>query len=173
MTSSRKAVIIGAGALGLGFLGERLAEDYRLCFADVGVKDKLLRNLRERQAYTINICTPQDIIVKTVQGQFQAVNMDASAERETMYQCLTECDLVFTATSRKVLPVVVSRIAGALNESESPTWLLFGENGLGIAEEHGAAFSSQTTLVEHRHVENVSHGQYCRRAGFCTYVAKS
>jgi hypothetical protein len=30
-----KAVIVGAGALGLGFLAERLAHDYDLCLADV------------------------------------------------------------------------------------------------------------------------------------------
>ena len=46
----KKAVIIGAGALGLGFLAERMALDYDLCLADTSVKAQILSHLRRHFA---------------------------------------------------------------------------------------------------------------------------
>ena len=145
---ANRAVIIGAGALGLGFLAERMAQDYQLCFADIGQKSDVLGHLRNLQEYTLNLCGAQGIRTKTIRGCFQAVNMDAQEERKAMHGVLQDCDAVLTATSRSVLGAVVSRIAPALNAASSKTWLLFGENGLQIASEHAPSFDPQVVLVD-------------------------
>ena len=46
------AVIVGSGALGLGFVAERLAPDYDLCLADVRAQEARLLRLEIQQSYT-------------------------------------------------------------------------------------------------------------------------
>ncbi len=50
-----KAVIIGAGALGLGFLAERMAGDYDLCLVDTSARKELLRHIDARGEFTVNV----------------------------------------------------------------------------------------------------------------------
>ena len=52
----QRAVIIGAGALGLGFLAERLTGDYALHLADTTPKAALLQRLQDEQGFTVNLC---------------------------------------------------------------------------------------------------------------------
>ncbi len=46
---SPRAVIIGTGALGLGFVAERLAPDYDLCLADLRAQEARLSELGREQ----------------------------------------------------------------------------------------------------------------------------
>ena len=73
---SGKVVIIGAGALSLGFLGERLAPDYELIFADKNIKAHLLKELQNQQQYILNICHLDGIESVSIQGRFNVFNLD-------------------------------------------------------------------------------------------------
>jgi mannitol-1-phosphate 5-dehydrogenase len=143
-----KAVIIGAGALGLGFLAERLASDYDLCLADLSSNEKLLRQIKDDQGFTLNLCRLEDVSSKRVVGHFQVVLTDSPEDRVKLEQALREADLVLTVTGRNLLDKVVETIAPAMNERVKKGWLLFCENGRHIATSYADSFGPQTVLVD-------------------------
>jgi mannitol-1-phosphate 5-dehydrogenase len=141
-----KAVIVGAGALGLGFLAERLAHDYELCLADVQAKQEVLNQIEAQQGFSLNVCRLDGIDTRQVAGSFTVATADAPDT--SAFDCaLGEAALVLTATGVKILDRVVERIAPILNARARSGWLLFCENG-----QHAAAyahmFGSNTTLVD-------------------------
>jgi len=143
-----KAVIIGAGALGLGFLAERMAADYELTLVDTAVQAASLEHLQRHQGYTVNICAPDGVTTTTISGVFQTVVSDASGGRDQLAQALLQADLVLTATGRKFLDGIVADIAGMLNKRQQKTWLLFCENGRDIAAYYRKDFQPQIVLVD-------------------------
>ena len=84
-----KAVIIGAGALGLGFLAERMAPGYDLCLADTSAKSELLSHLQRDQGFTLNVCGRDGIVARKVIGLFETALID-TAEGD-----VDDLDLVF------------------------------------------------------------------------------
>jgi mannitol-1-phosphate/altronate dehydrogenase len=134
-----KVVIIGAGALGLGFLAERLARDYELCLVDTKAKAGLLCGLAGAGAFVVNICGPDGIEKVRVPGPFTTVIADDPAARDKYQQVLREADLILTATRRSLLDALVPAMQPAISDTSKKRWLLFCENGLDIA----AAFAPQ------------------------------
>ncbi|MBC8254011.1 MAG: hypothetical protein H8E35_08275 [Ardenticatenia bacterium] len=145
-----KAVIVGAGALGLGFLVERLAPDYDLWLADVSTNANIdtLRQIEADQGFTVNRCSLQSMQAHRVTGRLQLILADTPEGRPQLDQALAQADLVLTATGRSVLDRVVASIAPTLNGRQRKVWLLFCENGLHIAASYAASFGPQTVLVD-------------------------
>jgi mannitol-1-phosphate/altronate dehydrogenase len=143
-----KAVIIGTGALGLGFLAERLAGDYDLCLADLSLNEDLLRRIETDQSFTLNLCSLEGTSPTQVMGHFQVAFTDTLAGRRKLDQALLETDLVLTATGRRLLDDIVTMIAPALNAHTTKAWLLFCENGQHIAASYAHSFGPQTVLVD-------------------------
>lgn len=143
---SRRAVLIGAGALGLGFLAERLAADYRVCLADVMAKEGLLKRIEADQGFELNLCRLDGIHTRQVTGSF-AVAFTDGPDKGPLDRALAEADLVLTATGVKVLDEVVSRISPVLNARTDTVWLLFCENGRHAAT-HAPRYGSQVVLVD-------------------------
>jgi mannitol-1-phosphate/altronate dehydrogenase len=143
-----KAVIIGGGALGLGFLAERTASHYDLCLADLSSNENLLCQIESDQSFTINLCSLEGISTKRVTGHFQVIFTDRPEGRGELDQALPEADLVLTATGRRLLDDVVAMIAPAMNGRAKKGWLLFCENGRHIAASYARSFGPQTVLVD-------------------------
>jgi mannitol-1-phosphate/altronate dehydrogenase len=143
-----KAVIIGSGALGLGFLAERTARHYDLCLADVSSNEKLLRQIEGDQSFTINLCSLEAVSPQRVVGQFQVALTDTVDGRLELDQALRDADLVLTATGRQILDDVVAMIAPAMNGRAKKGWLLFCENGQHIAASYTHSFGPRTVLVD-------------------------
>jgi mannitol-1-phosphate/altronate dehydrogenase len=143
---SGKAVIVGAGALGLGFLAERLAGDYALCLADLRANETLLRRVEADQGFELNLCRLDGIYPRRVTGSFTVAFTDDPCQ-EPLDRALAEADLVLTATNVKVLDQVVSRISESLNKRTAKAWLLFCENGRHAAT-YAPKFGDQTVLVD-------------------------
>jgi mannitol-1-phosphate/altronate dehydrogenase len=143
-----RAVIIGAGALGLGFVGERLAPDYDLCFADLRAQEARLRALERRQSYTVNLCGLDGVTARQVQGSMAIAFTDRLAEDEVMCQAVEQADLILTVTSRRLLDQIVPWLAAMLNARETRHYLLFCENGLHIARSFANRFGRHTVLVD-------------------------
>ncbi len=141
----RKAVIIGAGALGLGFLAERMASDYDLCLVDTSAKTEILQRIREEQGFTVNVCSLSGTRPVRVGGDFETITND---DQSNVRRALVEADLVLTATSRKLLDGMVAGIAPAMNPRRHKGWLLFCENGRNIATSYATCFGPQTVLVD-------------------------
>jgi hypothetical protein len=131
----RKAVIVGAGALGLGFLAERLVGDYEMWLADVAAKSDLLGMIEARQGFTANVCGLDRMKARWVGGAFHAVFTDTPGGRQAFATALQGADLVLTATGLRLLDRIVPEMAPTLNARDRRAWLLFCENGRRIAED--------------------------------------
>jgi len=141
-------VIIGAGALGLGFLAERLASHYDVCLADLSPTEKLLRQIKINQGFTVNLCSLEGVSPRRVAGRFQVALSDTPEGRGKLDQAFREADLVLTATGRTLLDKVVGTIAPTMNQRVKKGWLLFCENGRHIAASYADSFRPQTVLVD-------------------------
>ena len=142
-----KAVIVGAGALGLGFLAEKMAGDYDFCLVDVTSQAEQLRRIEQNQGYVVNICTAEGIVNRKVSAAFATAFSDGD-DRTDLDHALQEAELVLTATSRNILDIIVALIAPPLNARGSRVHLLFCENGHDIAGDYRKDFSEKTTLVD-------------------------
>lgn len=141
-----KAVIVGAGALGLGFLAERLVDDYDLCLADVQSKSDVLRLIEKQQGFRVNVCRLDGIYKQDVTGAFNIASADGP-DAASFDRALQESDLVLTATGVESLDSVVSRISTPRNASAKRAWLLFCENGRHAAT-YAPRFGDKTVLVD-------------------------
>ena len=144
----RRAVIVGTGALGLGFLAERLASDYDLCLADVQAKQHLLSRIQASQGFTLNLCGPNGVHPRRVTGTFTTIITDTREGPRELCHALNEADLVLTAVRRRALDKVVPVISPGLNARENPVWLLFCENGLHIAVAYASRFGPKVVPVD-------------------------
>jgi len=70
-----RIVVLGAGALSLGFLGPELHEEYALTFLDTQAKEDLVAEVRRRHEYATNLAG-KDIRPLTIQG-VDAFRLDA------------------------------------------------------------------------------------------------
>jgi mannitol-1-phosphate/altronate dehydrogenase len=146
-----RAVIIGAGALGLGFVAERLAQDYDLCLADLRaqrVQEARLRRLEREQSYTVNLCGLDGVTVRRVQGRMAIAFTDRPEQDAVLRQALAHADLILTATSRRLLDQIVPWLSEMLKARQTRHYVLFCENGLHIARSFADRFGPQTVLVD-------------------------
>ena len=144
MSGRPRALIIGAGALGMGFLAERMAADYDLCLADVPGRLLFLQELARRGGFSLNVCHPNGREVRDVHCRFSAAGVGSPAFAEA----LDAADLVLTAVGIRALPAVVSAITPGLGARQGRTWLLFCENGLSIASRYGAGLAGPVTVMD-------------------------
>jgi mannitol-1-phosphate/altronate dehydrogenase len=143
---SKKAVIIGTGALALGFLGERLALDYEITFADKNIKTPLLKELQNQQQYILNICHLDGIESVSIQGRFNVFNLDQEKEKNDFYKVITEADIIFTTVGNQNLPIVISQIAPILNEQMRGNCILLCENGRNLAQTYQKFFKASKVV---------------------------
>ena len=143
-----RAVIIGAGALGLGFLAQRMAGDYELCLADLASREPFLKRLTEDQGFTMNLCRQDGIEPRRVRGAIETASIPPEGTTALFARALEEADLVLTAVGNRALPGVVRRIAPILNARRRPVWLLFCENGRDIASRHSAELTDPVIPVD-------------------------
>lgn len=139
-----RAVIVGAGALGLGFLAERLCSDYDLCLADLAPRVRVLQRIAAEQGFAMNVCHDGRLEVRAVRGAFSA----ATVGEEAFADAVSQAELVLTAAGTRALSDVVKVLAPVLGQSRRRTWVLFCENGLDIAVRFGNAFAARVTPVD-------------------------
>jgi mannitol-1-phosphate/altronate dehydrogenase len=143
-----RAVIIGAGALGMGFVAERLAPDYALCLADLRAQAARLRALERRQFYTANVCSLDGVTARRVQGNMATAFADRPAKDAALHRAVEQADLILTVTSRRLLDQIVPWLSEILNGRQGRHYLLFCENGLHIARSFANRFGPGTVLVD-------------------------
>lgn len=123
-----KALHIGAGKIGRGFIGAQIAQSgFELTFADVN--GELIEALNAQKSYTLHIME-RDGESQTITS-FNAVEIGS----EEFFERFTDADIVTTAVSMKVLPELASIIAAALqrrciNNCKSTLNIICCENGV-------------------------------------------
>jgi mannitol-1-phosphate/altronate dehydrogenase len=139
-----RALIVGAGSLGLGFLCERLAPDYDVCLADLENRAAFLERVRAEGGFTLNVCGPGGLEVRRVRGSFtHAVTGTPGFSDE-----VERADLVLTAVGARALPAAAAAVAATVNRHLRPAWILFCENGREIARRYDPWFASSATLAD-------------------------
>ena len=105
------AVVFGAGAVGLGFLGELLSRSvYQLTYVDIDLP--LVRELNEHGSYVFNKvgCGLEPVVVDGV----RAICPDQPTGPQQLTTALTEAQVAFTASSARALPAVAALLARSL-----------------------------------------------------------
>ena len=123
-----KALHIGAGKIGRGFIGaELIKSNYELSFADVNTE--LVSALNAQKSYTLHIMERD--------GWREEISNIYAVEigSEEFFERFTEADIVTTAVSMAVLPKIATTIATALqkrriNNCKSTLNIICCENGV-------------------------------------------
>lgn len=123
-----KALHIGAGKIGRGFIGAQIAQSgFELTFADVN--KGLIDMLNSQKSYTLHIME-RDGESQTITS-FNVVEIGS----EEFFERFSDADIVTTAVSMKVLPELAPTIVAALqrrciNNCKSPLNIICCENGI-------------------------------------------
>ena len=123
-----KALHIGAGKIGRGFIGAQLVKsNYELTFADVNTE--LVSALNGQKSYTLHIMERD--------GWREEISNIYAVEigSEEFFERFTEADIVTTAVSMATLPELASTIATTLqrrriNNRKSTLNIISCENGV-------------------------------------------
>lgn len=120
-------IIIGAGNIGRGFIGQLFSDGgWDVCFADV-VPD-VIKALNERHEYPLEIVSSDGTLARMVKGVRAVDGRDTEAEARE----LADCDLAVTCVGAKALKFIMPNLAAGvklrLKEGKKPLNLLICEN---------------------------------------------
>ncbi len=104
----RQAVVFGAGAIGLGLLGDVLNRS-GYCTKFVDVDDRIVSALHNQHTYSFNIVGPRTKVVKVTH-----VDTMGYSDKTVLENAVAEADVVFTATTENALPSIAKAVAGGL-----------------------------------------------------------
>ncbi len=124
----RKTVILGAGALGLGFFGPVATAAGEVRFLDVIKKQSIVDGINLHRRYAYSIARGDDVRSAEVQNVRAAVVTDRAA-----VEALSDCDLCFTAVGASNLANIAPLLREAAQKRISPLVVLCGENGVNVA----------------------------------------
>ena len=113
MANQPDALIFGAGALALGFLGPELYKDWALTFIDIDAKKGLLSHLKDNGKYTVNIAGPfqKAFEVTNVRG----LNLNNPPELKEIIQRFSSSKLIFTSVGAANLNSLVPIFCEGIN----------------------------------------------------------
>lgn len=141
---SKKVVVIGAGALGLGFLGPEFSTEAEVWFLDIPAKRDLIERIEQERSYTIGIAG-MSLESRTIANVRAAV----IESPETTARVVADADLCCTAVGAKNLhhlkPLLLH--AGALRTKPTPLPILCAENGENIAAGLLSSLPDEPNLV--------------------------
>jgi mannitol-1-phosphate 5-dehydrogenase len=123
----KHAVIIGAGNIGRGFVGQLFSEaGWEVCFLDVSAP--LVDALNEAGSYPLEIVSNTETVRKTV-SPVRAVNGN---DREAAARVTADADVCVTCVGAKALKYIVPNLAAGVRlraaEGKGPLNLLICEN---------------------------------------------
>ncbi len=123
----KQAVIIGAGNIGRGFIGQIMSEaGYETCFVDVS--EKIVGELNARHEYPLEIVRTGASTRLTIKN-VRAVNGN---DREAAQRVIADCDICVTCVGAKAIRFIIPNLAGGIKlryaETKRPFNLLICEN---------------------------------------------
>lgn len=156
----KKAVMIGGGNIGRGFIGAVLAEaGYHITFADIN--QELIENINKLGKYTVNIV--DDVCSQQVVTNISAVDSTS----QDMVDEITTASLVTTAVGLTVLPHIAEAVANGIDarmEAGCEEYLNI------IACENAIRASSQLKALVYKHMDRQARRYADKYVGFpdCT-----
>ncbi|MBI2447770.1 MAG: hypothetical protein HYV48_04495 [Candidatus Omnitrophica bacterium] len=166
MSRQPDALIFGAGALALGFLGPELYKDWALTFIDIDAKKELLLHLKDNGKYTVNIAGPfqKAFEVTNVRG----LNLNNPPELKEIIQRFNSSPLIFTSVGAANLNSLVPIFREGLNSREKAKsgaiYILCCENGRDIAMKFHTSLevSLNRRLTSECRIGDTVMGRMCR-----------
>jgi mannitol-1-phosphate 5-dehydrogenase len=117
------AVVIGAGRIGCGLVGQLLrASGYQVTF--ITRDPRVVENLNRNRRYQVVLTSSGDTRRLTVEG----ISAIAAADTTRVVDALAEADLIATAVCSQNLPAVAPLIAQALSRRQQPCNVIAFEN---------------------------------------------
>ncbi|MDQ0300129.1 mannitol-1-phosphate 5-dehydrogenase [Salibacterium salarium] len=129
-----KALQIGAGNIGRGFIGQLLFEaGYKVCFADIN--DELIGKLQEEKQYNVELAGEEKQVINVQ-------NIDAvhsSNQEAELLDWIVDADLITTAVGPDVLkgiaPVLARGLQYRVYEHSNPVNIIACENMAGATDQ--------------------------------------
>ena len=123
----KQAVIIGAGNIGRGFIGQIFSEaGFETCFVDVS--EPIVNALNERHEYPLDIVRTGGSKRLTIQN-VRAVNGN---DRDAAQRAIADCDICVTCVGAKAIKFIIPNLVGGIKlryaETKRPLNLLICEN---------------------------------------------
>ena len=146
--SAPGVLLVGAGALGLGFLAERLAGECELTLADRYERRDLLERIEREGGYSLTLCGPTGATTRRVEGRFRAAFTDDPAGPAGFEEAVARSPIILTATGGSVLPHLVPVLASAVRAAGGEHTVFFCENGVGIAARYGPALGPAARAMD-------------------------
>lgn len=123
----KQAVIIGAGNIGRGFIGQIFSEaGFETCFVDVS--EPIVNALNDRHEYPLDIVRTggsKRLTIKNV----RAVNGN---DRDAAQRAIADCDICVTCVGAKAIKFIIPNLVGGIklrySETKRPFNLLICEN---------------------------------------------
>jgi len=105
----KKAVMIGAGCIGRGFIGQALADSgYQVCFLEID--PALVAALNRQGGYTVRFCDADGSTSDHAVGPVRALHANSPQATEE----IAACDLLATAVGVRSLPQAAATIAAGV-----------------------------------------------------------
>jgi mannitol-1-phosphate 5-dehydrogenase len=152
MAVTRRAVHIGAGKIGRGFVGQFLAASgYDLTFVDVD--DRVVSALNDAGRFVVHEVGDQP--VDHVVTGFRARN--SRTDRAAVVRAIAEADVVTTAVGARTLPIIAPVIAEGLaarSAEAGPVTIIACENALNATDSLHASIR-RAPVLENRDIDAV------------------
>jgi len=141
-----RIVVMGAGALSLGFFGPELRDEYEMTFVDTRYKADLVAGIQKRGAYTMNLAGGELQPVKV--EDVSAFRLDLPEHDAAIRRHIQETRIFFTAVGIKNLDGALSWLFERIRERKESLYILCSENGENIAEKWRARFPENIKLLD-------------------------
>ena len=108
----KKAVMVGAGNIGRGFIGAILEKSgWHVTFADVA--ENIINEINEKKKYTVHI-------MDTVLDEFDVTDIDGVISKgENFIDAIFDCSLLTTAVGVRILPIVAVSLAQGISRRKA------------------------------------------------------
>ena len=149
-----RIVVLGAGALSLGFFGPELQDEYALTFVDTAAKADLITHVQRRHEYTANAAGQK--IVPLAVRPVEAFRLDRAEQDEPIRERIAQARIFFTAVGIRNLDGALSYLFERIGGRKEPLFVLCAENGEGVADKW------RTLLPANIHLCDTVMGRMCR-----------
>ncbi len=122
---NKTAVMIGAGSIGRGFLGQLFyLSSMTTCFIDVN--QQVVDLLNEKKQYPLTIATPTGYQKEIISNVYAILGTNLAKTSNV----IANCDVLATAVGVNVLPHIAKMIASGINQRTTPLNIIICENML-------------------------------------------
>ena len=141
-----RIVVLGAGALSLGFFGPELQDEYALTFVDTQARADLIERVQRRHEYVTNVAGER--IVPLTVRPVDAFRLDQLEQDTPIREHIAQARIFFTAVGIRNLDSALSYLFDRIGGRQEPIFILCAENGEGVADKWRTVFPANVHLCD-------------------------